>query len=74
MKYLKLITNRHCLAITVIGLLALLCIMATSDITLAVVVIKIIGFGLIYLMTRLYNKWDKQGKVGPINELFNDED
>jgi uncharacterized membrane protein len=74
MKYLKLITNKHCLAITAIGLLALLCIMATSEVTLSVIIVKAIGFGLIYLMTRLYKKWDKQGKVAPINELFNDND
>jgi len=74
MKYLQLITNKHCLAITAIGLLALLCIMATSEVTITVVIVKVIGFALIYLMSRLYDKWDKQGKVNPINELFNDND
>lgn len=74
MKYLQLITNKHCLAITAIDLLALLCIMATSEVTLSVIIVKAIGFGLIWITTRLYNKWNKQGKVGPINELFNDNE
>lgn len=73
MKYLQLITNKHCLAITAIGLLALLCVMATSEVTLTVVIVKVIGFALIWLMCRLYDKWNAQGKVDPINDLFTDE-
>ena len=74
MKYLQLITNKHCLAITALGLLALLCVMADSDITSSEIIIKLIGLGLIWLQARLYKKWDHEGKVEPIKQLFNDKD
>ena len=74
MKYIKLFTNRYSLALLGIALLALLCIMATSKWTLAVVAVKAIGFGLAFLYCKLFNKWDREGKVDVINELFNDND
>lgn len=74
MKYLQLITNRYSLALLFIAVLALLCIMSTSKWTLLVIVIKVIGFGLCYLYAILFKKWDKQGKIDVIKELFNDNE
>lgn len=73
MKYLQLFTNKYSLALLLIAILALLCIMATSEVTILVVLIKVLGFALCYVYSILWKKWDKQGKVDVIKQLFNDE-
>ena len=74
MRYAKLLTDKHALALTAIMLLGLACIMATSEVTLMLVAVKAIGFALIYVYCRLFKKWDSEGKVDVIKELFNDNE
>lgn len=73
MKYLQLITNKYSLALLVVLLLALLCLMSTSELTLWLIVIKIIGLALAYAFLRLYAKWECDGKIDFIYDLFNDD-
>lgn len=74
MKYLQLFTNRYSLALLAILILALLCIMSTSELTIAVIIIKVIGFALCYIYSILWKKWDGQGKLDVIKQLFNDKE
>lgn len=72
MKYLQLLTNKYALALTAILMLALLCIMSTSELTIVLVLIKLLGFILCYIYSKLFHRWSHQGKVDIIKELFND--
>lgn len=74
MRYVELFTNRYSLALLAIAVFALLCIMATSEVTAVVILIKFIGFALVYAYARLFKKWDKEGKVDVIKQLFNDNE
>lgn len=74
MKYLKLITNKYSLTLTAIIVLALMCIMSTSELTLCVIIVKCVGFALLYVFSYLFGLWEDQGKIDCIKELFNDDD
>lgn len=74
MKYLQLFTNKYSLALLAILILALLCIMSTSEVTVVIILIKLLGFAMCYVYARLFKVWDKAGKIDCIKNLFNDED
>ena len=71
-KYINLITDKYALSITALAVIALVCLMATSKWTALIVVIKLIGLALCWLIARLSNKWGKAGKLQPIKDLFGD--
>lgn len=72
-KIWELITNRYAIALGIIAMAALLCLVSTSQWTMGIIIVKAIGFGLIYAYVRLFKKWDSEGKVNIIRELFNDD-
>lgn len=74
MKYLQLFTNKYSLALLAILILALLCLMSTSEVTVVIILIKLLGFAMCYVYARLFKAWDKAGKIDCIKNLFNDED
>jgi len=74
MKYLRLLTNKYALTLTAILMLALLCLMSTSELTIVLVLIKLLGFALCYVYAKLFKHWERQGKVDVIKAVFNDNE
>jgi len=71
-KYIKVLSDGHCLALTIILLIGLGCLMATSEWTWLIIAIKAVGFGMLWLYFHLYKRWSTQGKTERISDLFND--
>ena len=73
MKYIELFTNKYAMALLAIALIALLCVLSSSEWTLGIIISKAVGFALVYVYDRLFKKWDRAGKIDIIKELFNDD-
>ena len=73
MKYIELFTNKYAMALMAVAVVALLCVLSSSEWTLRIIVIKVVGFALVYVYDRLFKKWDRAGKIDIIKELFNDD-
>lgn len=73
MKYIELFTNKYAMALMAVAAVALLCVLSSSEWTPDIIVSKAVGFALIWAYCRLFRKWDSEGKIDIIKELFNND-
>lgn len=74
MKYLQLFTNKYSLMLLLLFIVGIACLMASSEWTWIIIVSKVIGLALLILFSRLFTKWECDGRIDFIYELFCDED
>ena len=68
----NILKNWRALVLTALMLVALLCIMATSEWTILIIIIKVIGFGLCWLVNILWNRWEADGTIDCLVGMFKD--
>lgn len=68
----NILKNWRVVVLTALLLVALLCIMATSEWTWIIVLIKVIGFALCWLVNRLWNRWEADGTIDCLVGMFKD--
>lgn len=74
MKYLQLFTNKYSLALLLLFIVGFVCIMASSEWTWIIIATKVVGIALLILFSRLFTKWECEGRIDFIYDLFNDEE
>lgn len=74
MKYLQLFTNKYSLALLALFFVGIACLMASSEWTWIIIVSKVIGLALLILFSRLFTKWECDGRIDFIYDLFNDDE